>query len=121
MDDMTKLSIAKQPPAQTAMCIMMPDGMVHHARIWMGTTTTTGGAWTVDYTEASFTKAPMVFPVIQLSDTDIFDRGMASLSSAPTAASASGYGVRGANLLVLGATVRTVPDGTTVHIIALGA
>lgn len=121
MDDMTKLSIARQPPAQTYMCIMTPDGITHHARIWMGVTTTTAGEWTIDYSSAGFTKAPMVFPMIQLSDADVYDRGMASLSTAPTPTSAAGYGLRGANLLALGSTIRTVPDGTTVHVIALGA
>lgn len=88
--------------------------------IWMVTTTTTGGAWSVDYTEAGFTSVPTVQATLQLQDADVYDRGFASTSSAPTATSAAGYAVRGANLALLGSTARTVPDGTIVHVMAIG-
>ena len=88
--------------------------------IWIVTTTTTGGSWSVDYTEAGFTSAPVVTATLQLQDTDVYDRGFASTSSAPTATSASGYAMRGNNLLALGSTTRTVPDGTIVHVMAIG-
>lgn len=88
--------------------------------IWIGTTTTNGGAWTVDYSQAGFISAPVVQATIQLSDADVYDRGAASLSTAPTTTSASGYGVRWANLALLGSTARTVPDGTMIHIVAIG-
>jgi hypothetical protein len=90
-------------------------------KLWTGSTTTTSGAWTIDYTAAGFTGAPTVIPTAQLSDANVYDRGWASLSSAPTQTSAAGYGIRGANLALLGATVRTVPDGTIIHVIAIGA
>ncbi|MNC77417.1 hypothetical protein D3C75_1293700 [compost metagenome] len=57
---------------------------------------------------------------VQLQDSDIYDRGAASLSTAPTTTSASGYATRWANLALLGSTARTVPDGTVVHVFALG-
>lgn len=88
--------------------------------IWVGTTTTTGGAWTVSYSNVPFSSAPYVTATLLLQDTDVYDRGFASLSSAPTITSASGYGVRGANLALLGPTTRTVPDGTVVYVMAVG-
>ncbi len=121
MDDMGKISAAKHPPTSSAITMMGQGGMMQSGKIWMGSATTTGGAWSIDYTAARFAQAPKVFPIVELSDTDVFDRGLASLSSAPTATGASGYAIRGANLLVLGATVRTVPDGTSIHVVAIGA
>ena len=88
--------------------------------IWIVTTTTTSGNWSVDFTEAGFINAPVVTATLQLLDTDVYDRGFASTSSAPTATSAVGYAVRGANLAILGSTQRTVPDGTMVHVMAIG-
>jgi len=92
--------------------------------IWMGTTTTTGGAWSVTFTgEGSspfFAQAPIVTAVAVLSSANVYDRAWASLSSTPTTTGAAGYGIRGANLLALGATTRTVPDGTVIHVIAIG-
>lgn len=89
-------------------------------KIWYGKTTTTAGAWSVDYTNAGFTSPPTVFSNAQLADTDVFDRAFASLSTSPTTTTASGYGLRGANLLSLGETLRTAPDGTVIHIMAIG-
>lgn len=88
--------------------------------IWIGTTTVTGGAWSIDYSAAGFTAAPIVEAIAILSSANVYDRAFTSLSGTPTTTSASGYAVRGANLLVLGPTVRTVPDGTVIHIIAIG-
>lgn len=88
-------------------------------KIWVGSTTTTSGEWTIDYTAAGFTSPPAVIPTAQLSDTDVYDRGWASLSSSPTSTSASGYGLRGANLALLGPTVRTVPDDTVISVVAI--
>lgn len=88
--------------------------------IWIGTATTTSGAWSVDYTQAGFVSAPNVQATIQLSDSDVYDRAWATLSSAPTATTCAGYGLRGQNLLALGSTTRTVPDGTIVHVVAIG-
>lgn len=96
------------------------NGIMSGPMIWIGTTTTSGGAWSVDYTAAGFIEAPNVQATLQLSDTDVYDRGFASLSSAPTTTGAAGYGVRGANLALLGPTTRTVPDGTVVHVMAVG-
>lgn len=88
--------------------------------IWIGTTTTSGGTWSVDFTSAEFIEAPVVTATLLLTASNVWDRGFASLSSAPTLTTATGYGVRGANLALLGATTRTVPDGTVVHVIAIG-
>ncbi len=97
-----------------------PAGLMNGPNIWVGTTTTSGGAWTVDYSAAEFISAPMVVATPVLNSTNVYDRAFASLSGTPSTTGASGYAVRGANLLVLGATVRTVPDGTVIHVIAIG-
>ena len=89
-------------------------------KTWIGTTTTTGGAWSVDYSSAGFTSPPIVVATAQLQDVDIFDRAFASLSSAPTTTNATGYSVRGSNMLILGSSVRTAPDGTIIYVIAIG-
>ena len=96
------------------------NGIMDRPLIWKGTATTSGGAWTVDYSVAGFTEAPAVHATLILSSGNVYDRGWASLSGTPTTTGASGYGVRGTNLLVLGPTVRTVPDGTVVMITAIG-
>jgi hypothetical protein len=96
------------------------NGLMAGPVLWTGKTTTTGGGWSVDYTGAEFIEPPIVVATLLLNDADVYDRGFASLSAAPTTTSASGYGVRGANLALLGATTRTVPDGTVVHVMALG-
>jgi len=88
--------------------------------IWIGTATTSGGTWSVDYTAAGFVSAPVVTATAQLSSANVYDRAEASLSSAPTTTAASGYGVRWANLAILGSTARTVPDGTVIHVTAIG-
>lgn len=96
------------------------NGIMDGPMIWTGKVTTTGGAWTVDYTAAGFTELPLVMATLVLAGSNVYDRGFASLSAAPTLTGATGYGVRGANLLALGSTTRTVPDGTVVHVIAIG-
>lgn len=96
------------------------NGLMAGPSIWTGLTTTTGGAWSVDYSVCGFLEAPVVMATLLLADTDVYDRGFASLSAAPTTTGATGYGLRGANLSLLGSTTRTVPDGTVVHIIAIG-
>lgn len=96
-------------------------GCFDEAMIWVGSTTTTGGAWTVNYSAAGFDSAPKVLPIPELSAANVYDRAFASLSTAPTSTEAAGYALRGANLALLGPTVRTVPDGTTIHIIAIGS
>jgi len=88
--------------------------------IWVGTTTTSSGAWSIDYTAAGFVSAPYVECSAVLSSGNVFDRAFASLSTDPTTTGVSGVAVRGANLLVLGPTVRTVPDVTKIQVIAIG-
>ncbi len=96
------------------------NGLMSGPVIWTGKTTTTGGAWTVNYAGAEFLEAPVVVATLLLNDVDVYDRGAASLSGTPSTTSASGYGVRWANLALLGSTARTVPDGTVVHVMAVG-
>jgi hypothetical protein len=96
------------------------NGIMDGAIIWRGTTTTTGGAWSVDYSAVGFTEVPIVNATLVLNSANVYDRGWASLSAAPTTSGASGYGTRAANLLVLGSTARNVPDGTVVHVMAIG-
>lgn len=88
--------------------------------IWIGTATTSGGSWSVDYSQAGFVSPPIVTPTAQLSVANVYDRCDASLSTAPTTTTASGTSTRGANLLVLGSTVRNAPDGTVIHVVAIG-
>lgn len=96
------------------------NGIMDAPVVWVGKTTTSGGAWSVDYSAVGFTEVPVVQATLLLTSANVYDRGWASLSAAPTLTGASGYGVRGTNLLALGPTVRTVPDGTVVHVIAIG-
>lgn len=88
--------------------------------IWIGTATTSGGAWTVDYTSAGFVSPPVVTATALLNASNVYDRSNASLSAAPTTTTASGYSTRWANLALLGSTARIVPDGTTIHVVAIG-
>lgn len=88
--------------------------------IWIGTTTTNGGAWSVDFTQAGFVSAPVVTATAQLSSANVYDRAVADLSTAPTTTGAAGYAIRGSNMLVLGSSVRTVPDGTVIQVTAIG-
>lgn len=96
------------------------NGIMEGPMIWVGTTTTSSGAWSVNYSAAGFTEAPVIQATLILNSSNVYDRGWASLSANPTTTGASGYGVRGQNLLVLGPTTRTVPDGTVVHVVAIG-
>lgn len=96
------------------------NGMMDGPTIWIGTTTTSGGTWSVDYSAAGFIEAPIVHPTLILNSANVYDRGFASLSGTPSTTSASGYGIRGANLALLGPTTRIVPDGTVVQIMAVG-
>lgn len=88
--------------------------------IWIGTATTSGGTWSVDYSAAGFVSTPVVQATAVLSSANVYDRAWATLSTAPTSTGCAGYGLRGANLLALGSTTRTVPDGTVIHIVAIG-
>lgn len=96
------------------------NGLMAGPVIWMGTATVSGGTWSVNYSAAGFIEAPVVIATPILSASNVYDRAFASLSSTPTTTGAAGYAVRGANLALLGPTTRTVPDGTVIHIIAIG-
>lgn len=96
------------------------SGLVNLPKIWVGTTTCTGGAWTIDYSSAGFINPPVVQATALLNAANVYDRTEASLSGTPTTTSASGYGVRWANLALLGSTARTVPDGTVIHVTVIG-
>lgn len=96
------------------------NGLMDGPMIFIGTTTTSSGVWSIDYSGVGFTEAPMVTATLILADTDVYDRGFASMNATPTTTGASGYGLRGQNIVVGGSSLRTVPDGTVVHIIAIG-
>ena len=96
-------------------------GLVASPKIWIGTTTTSGGAWSIDYSSAGFTSVLSVQATALLTAANVYDRVNASLSAAPTTTTASGYSTRWANLALLGSTARTVPDGTVVHVTATGS
>lgn len=96
------------------------NGLMAGPVIWMGTATVSGGTWSVNYSAAGFIEAPVVMATPILNAANVYDRAFASLSGTPTLTGASGYAVRGANLALLGATTRTVPDGTVIHVIAIG-
>lgn len=95
-------------------------GLVTSPKIWIGSTTTTGGDWSINFVSAGFTGVPNVTATAQLSTATVQDRAWATLSTTPTTTTAAGYGLRGINLSGNGATVRTVPDGTVVYITAIG-
>lgn len=95
-------------------------GIMSGPVVWMGTATVTSGAWSVDYTDAGFLDAPIVVATPVLNASNVYDRAFASLSGTPTTTGAAGYAVRGANLIAVGATTRIVPDGTVIHVIAIG-
>jgi len=103
------------------MMFMNSSGWIDAPKVWIGSTTTTSGAWSIDYTSAGFDNVPKILPIPELSAANVYDRAFCSLSTAPTSTAAAGYAMRGANLLVLGPTIRTIPDGTTIHIIAIGS
>lgn len=95
-------------------------GLVNLPKIWVGTTTTSGGAWTIDYSIAGFSSVMNVQAIPVLDASNVYDRASASLSGTPSTTSASGYGTRWANLAILGSTARTVPDGTVIHVTVIG-
>lgn len=88
--------------------------------LWMGTATTTNGLWSINYSSAGFSSAPFVQAIAIISSSNVYDKAFAGLDTAPGINSASGYAVRGANLTLLGSTVRNVPDGTVIQVIAIG-
>ena len=110
------MAIGEHPAAY----VWKGDAQMLSPIIWVGTATTTGGIWSVDYSAAGFASPPIVTPTAQLSTANTYDRADASLSTAPTNTTAAGYATRGSNLLVLGPTTRNVPDGTLIHVMVIG-
>lgn len=95
-------------------------GLVTSPKIWYGTTTVTSGAWTINYSSAGFTAPPEVFPTAHLTTATVVDRAWATMDGTPTTTTASGYALRGRNLVGNGDTVRTAPDGTVINVIVIG-
>ena len=88
---------------------------------WFGTGTTDAlGAWAVDYTEAGFTAAPFVKVNTILNTATDYDNVWDGGTRTCTSTAAAGICLRGANLLVLGPTVRQAPAGLTFMALAVG-
>lgn len=88
-------------------------------KIWRAQVVADGsGNWSVDYTEAGFSAAPIVVASGQNNTGTLVDQAWAHVQSA-SATAATGTAIRGANLAALGATVRTAP-GVSVNVVAVG-
>lgn len=95
------------------------SGALTGARFWLGSATADGsGNWTVDLSTASFTSVLGACATAHLAAANVYDRAFASISALSTSA-CSGYAVRGANLAILGSTVRTAP-GALVYVVVCG-
>lgn len=94
-------------------------------KVWRGRVTSNAdGVFTVDYSSAGFTEAPMVEVSAESPGTDtVRDRAWATLRGTPTTSSASGYTLRGDLIVTIllggSSTVRTAPN-TAVNVIAIG-
>ena len=95
-------------------------GQAASPKIWYGTVTSdVNGAFTVSISSAGFTQVPVVTVTAQLSTATIIDRAWATLSTAPTTTSVSGYTLRGNPITGSGDSVRLAPN-VTVNIMAVG-
>lgn len=98
------------------------SGLVANAKIWSGRATTdANGAWSVDYSAAGFTQAPIVQATVVGPNATASGARNASLSAAPTQTGAAGIVTSPATISLLGLlTVNLVGAGTTVHVTAIG-
>lgn len=96
-------------------------GQAASPKIWYGTVTSdTNGDFTINYSSAGFTIAPVIHVTALSPVTSVIsDRVWATLQGTPTTTSASGYTMRGITLVVLGVAVRIAPN-TTVMVMAVG-
>jgi len=95
-------------------------GAAPSPKIWYGLVTSdVNGDFTVDYSSAGFTVAPVVTATARLSTATMEDRAWATLSTVQTTTTAAGYTLRGTALVGNGSTIRTSPN-TVVMIMAIG-
>lgn len=97
-------------------------GLVANAKIWSGTAATdANGAWTVNYSAAGFTQAPIVQATVVGAGSNAAQTRNASLSANPTTTSASGIATSPATVSLLGVlSVNLVGSGAIVHVTAVG-
>lgn len=88
------------------------------AKIKVYKTTVANGQWSINYT--GFNSILSVVPVAIMDTANTYNRVWATLKSYPSNGLIEGYALRGANLSLLGATVRDAPDGTEVTITVIG-
>jgi hypothetical protein len=95
-------------------------GAAPSPKIWYGLVTSdVNGDFTVDYSSAGFTVAPVVTATARLSTATMEDRAWATLSTVQTTTTAAGYTLRGTALVGNGSTIRIAPN-TVVMIMAIG-
>lgn len=96
------------------------SGILSGAKCWLGsTTTTTGGAWSVSFSAASFANPPTVVPQA-VSVSGLIAGQYLAFNTVPTASGVSGSIALGTTLSILGATLIAGPSGVTVQVIACG-
>ncbi len=96
-------------------------GVVPNAKIWSGTATTdSNGAFSVNYSIAGFTQAPIVQATVIGPNATVSGARNASLSAPPTTTTAQGI-VTAASGAVLGLLpIQLVGAGVVVHVTATG-
>jgi hypothetical protein len=100
--------------------IFNAGGQVASPKIWYGTVTSdVNGVFTIDFSSAGFTVAPVITATAALATGVVSDRVWATLNGAPTTTSGGGYTLRGVSLSGNGETVRIAPS-TIVRVIAVG-
>lgn len=94
-------------------------GQVASPKVWYGTVTSDGnGDFSISYTSAGFTVAPVVQVSTVHSTATQIDRAWATLATVSTT-TATGYTLRGAAVSGSGDSTRTSPN-TVVHVMAIG-
>lgn len=102
--------------------VFRTGGAQENPKIWIGTVTTSGGNWTVNYSSAGFTEYPVVVATARASGQANGDANYASVrDSTITNTSCSG---RASNAVTVGILLATVnqpsPDGTLIQVVAIG-
>lgn len=97
------------------------SGLAATARVWVGTATTNAsGVWSVDYSSAGFTAAPIVQAQPVASGTAAVNLSFANPQSI-SATACSGIAGAGAAVSLLGGLgVGLLGAGVTIHVVAIG-
>lgn len=114
---------ATGPAGPAGALVYNASGLVANAKIWSGTVTTNAsGAWSVDYSAAGFSSAPVVQATVVGAGANAAQTRNASLSATPTTTGAAGIATTPATISLLGVlTVTLAPAGAVVHVTAVGA